>query len=64
MANYMVRKIRKKIKSSNGRDISPAVEKKKYQFIIMKNYPTQRRFTIRRKLKESVFDKIKDWLGF
>jgi len=33
--------------------------KNKYEFVILKNYPNERRFIIRRKLKESIFDKLK-----
>ena len=36
----------------------------KYSFIILKNYPKERKFIIRRKLKESIFDKIKSVLKF
>jgi len=31
----------------------------KYNFFILRNYPKERKFIIRKKLKESVFDKIK-----
>ena len=33
-----------------------------FQFIILKNYPKERRFIIRKKLKETIFDKIREWM--
>lgn len=31
-----------------------------YSFIILKNYPRERRYIIRKRLNESIFDRIKN----
>ena len=37
--------------------------KNRYEFTILKNYPKERRYILKRKLKESFIEKIKDILN-